>query len=315
MAKIVEKTAAMDEKTAAIVEKTAGLTEPTTPATPTSEVANTVRAEPRALVAASFDDEMLEHAGAGISDRAEDFLLPFLAVAQSNSPQLKKQQAEAYIPGLKVGDIFDTATRRFWDGETGLIIVSAFFHKAEVEWITRKNGGGYVATHSADTPLRQEVRVDPTDKRTRLLRSGHQLVETNYHFIVIVDTCTPAVVALTSTGLQTSRQWNTQMQNVKIRRPDGSLATAPCFGRAYRLRTSYRQNDQGDWFQFLVEDVGWSNQSQAQTDARAAARAFYLNALQNGVVLGRPPVDESGSGRTIDPDGRDSGISESDLPI
>jgi hypothetical protein len=304
LAKIIEKSP-VGEDTASVVAATPAAGSVAVPAPESS----------RAVAVSDFDSEMLEHAGAGISGRQEDFLLPFLAVAQSNSPQLKKQQADAYIAGLKVGDIFDTATRKFWDGETGVVVVPAYFHKAEVEWVTRKNGGGYVATHAADTPLRAEVRIDPSDKRTRLLRSGHQLVETNYHFVVLVETCTPAVVALTSTGLQTSRQWNTQMSAVKIRRPDGALATAPCFGRAYRLRTTYRQNDQGDWFQFLVEDVGWANQSQAQIDARAAARAFYLHSLQNGVILGRPPVDESSSGRTIDPDGRDSGISESDLPI
>jgi hypothetical protein len=220
--------------------------------------------------------------GAGISSDAKDFLLPFLAIAQSNSPQLKRQQADKYIPGLEAGDIYNTATGRFWKGSEGIVVVPAFFQKAEVEWVTRKNGGGYVATHLPDADVVQQVKSDPTDPRLRLLPSGNQLVETKYHFVITDEG--PAVIGLTSTGLQISRQWLTLMKNVKIG-PEGAKKIAPSFAKQYLLKTVYRQNDSGDWFQFTVEDAGWVQ----SLDVFSEARAFYESAAATGVVLGRPP--------------------------
>ncbi len=223
-------------------------------------------------------------AGAGISTDARDFLLPFLAIAQSNSPQLKKQQEDKYIKGLEAGDIFNTATGKFWKAEEGIIVVPAFFQKAEVEWVPRSEGGGYVDTHLPNSDVVAQVREIETEdgRKIRKLPNGHQLVETKYHFVITDDG--PAVIGLTSTGLQVSRQWLTMMKNVKIG-PEGAKQIAPSFAKQYRLRTVYRTNDSGDWFQYTIEDAGWV----ASLDLFNEAKAFYLDAAKTGVVLGRPP--------------------------
>lgn len=252
-------------------------------------------------------DDMADYAGAGISDRAEDFLLPFLYVAQSNSPQLKKQNPN-YIPGLEAGDIFNTATKKFWKGETGMRVIPAFFQKAEVEWIPRSQGGGYVATHPIDTPLAKQVRVVG---RERLLGDGKtQLVETAYHFVVLEDGSI-AVIGLSSTGLQSSRAWMTLMKDQKVQR-GGELVVAPSFAASYLARTVYRQNDQGDWFQMVIEQPAWVTED--QRGAYMIAREFFKNASEKGVQLGRPPeVDEAatsaaaGSGPLVDNEGNDVG--------
>lgn len=234
-----------------------------------------------------------EFAGAGMSDRQQDFLLPFLYVAQSNSPQLKKQQADKYIEGLQAGDIFNTATGEFWRGDTGLEVHHAFFQAAEVEWVTRKAGGGYVATHQPSDPIVKTVRIDPSDPRVRLVAPGadgkaHQLVETRYHF-VILPSGSPAVLGMASTGLQTSRQWMTLMREFKAPGADGRMITLPTWSRKYRIKTVYRTNDQGDWFQVVVQDAGWSGPDCDMQ--RQMARQFYKEAMERGVVLGRPPED------------------------
>jgi hypothetical protein len=248
---------------------------------------------------AEFSDEMAEFAGAGISDRQEDFLLPFLYVAQSNSPQTKRQQADKYIVGLEAGDIFNTATGRYYKSDVGTTLIPAYFQRAEVEWVLRSNGGGYVATHDPDTVLKSQVRVvddkgkiDPKG-RFRMLPNGNQLVETAYHFCIDLSTMSPVVVGLTSTGLQTSRQWTTLMRDAKIRDRSGSLVMAPCFARAFQLSSAYRQNDTGDWFMPIVRDLGWANQSQEMNDGRQMAKEFFVHASKNGVQMGRPPAAEA----------------------
>jgi len=229
---------------------------------------------------AYLQDMGSELSGAGISTDSKDFLLPFLAIAQSNSPQLKRQQLDKYIPGLEAGDIFNTATGKFWKAEEGILVVPAFFQKAEVEWILRSEGGGYVDTHMPDSPIVGTIKeIELQDgRKIRKLPNGHQLVETKYHFVITDDG--PAVLGLTSTGLQISRQWLTMMKNVKI---NGNVA--PSFAKQYLLKTVYRQNDSGDWFQFTVEDAGWVESVELFNDAKS----FYLDAAKTGVVLGRPP--------------------------
>jgi hypothetical protein len=50
----------------------------------------------------------------------------------------------------------------------------------------------------------------------------------------------------------------------------------------------WRQNDSGDWFQFRVDDEGWALPD--HRDAYMAGRAFFAQAQEHGVQLGRPPV-------------------------
>lgn len=279
-----------------------------------SKAVSTVEESAKAVVtvASSALPAFLENAavpdGAGISTDAKDFLLPFLAIAQSNSPQLKRQQADKYIEGMKAGDIFNTATNEFWDGDEGILVVPAFYQKAEVEWILRSDGGGYVDTHPADTKLLNDVQnVEmPDGRKIRKLPNGHQLVETRYHFVITDNG--PAVVALTSTGLQVSRQWMTLMKNAKMG-PEGAKKIAPSFSRVYRLKTIYRQNDAGDWFQFSVEEVGWVQDQ----DLFNEAKNFWEEATKAGVVLGRPP--EAAGGTSSSDDSMTTTEEEDSIPI
>jgi len=288
---------------------------PTTAAEKPETDENLPAVQARGAAPAHLQDDLEEFSGAGMSDRQQDFLLPFLYVAQSNSPQLKRQQGDKFIPGLEAGDIFNTATGKFWRGSEGVLVLPAFFQTAEVEWITRKAGGGYVATHQSDDPIVRTARANPADPRERLLPVGpdgklHQLVDTRYHFVILADELSPAVIGLTSTGLQVSRQWNTLMREFKLRNSHGQMVTAPSWSRAYRIKTVYRTNDQGDWFQIVVSDEGWSTPE--QEDARVMARQFFREARERGVVLGRPPETDTVATPHNDDE---SGIDDSDIPI
>lgn len=290
----------------------------TTAAQPQAEEPNTVSGGQLVRGAAVglpafMQEDTAKYSGAGISDRQEDFLLPFMYIAQSNSPQVKRQIPDKYIPGLEAGDLFDTATRRFWKGDEGVLVVPLFYKKAEVEWIPRSGAGGesgggsnYIATHDIDTPLAKQVRLGGPDNRFRLLPNGHQLVETAYHFVLCLDTLNPMVVGMSSTNLQASKTWNTLMKEVKIP-VNGELLVAPCFSRMYRLRTVFRKNDSGDWFMLSVSDEGWVTDPAIYK----LGRDFFAQASEKGVQLGRPPeADAAAANSAVDP-GRD----DSNVPI
>lgn len=285
-------------------------------AKPTTQVEETVKPNEivvqnnRSMTPSYLQQDAEDYGGAGLSKRSQDFLLPFLYVAQSNSPQLNRKQEDKYIPGLEVGDIFNTATGKFWKGSEGILVLPAYYQPAEVEWVTRKAGGGYIDTYQTDDPIVKKVRIDPSDPRTRLTPPGpdgktRQLVETRYHFVVDAESLQVVVIGFTSSGLQVSRQWMTLMDQFKTRVKD-RLVTLPSWSRQYLIKTVYRTNDQGDWFQMIVEDKGYSPEN--QLDQREMARAFFKQAEEKGVVLGRPPevdvttatTSANTSGPTID---------------
>ncbi len=241
---------------------------------------------------AEMMEDMAQYSGAGISERAQDFAFPFLAIAQSGSPQVKRQQADKYIEGLEVGDVFNTATRKFWRTSRGeaIKVVPVWFAKAWVEWVPRTEGGGggqgYVATHEIDSGIEKQARRGGPNNRDLLLPNGHQLVDTSYHFVLDMEG-SAFVVGMTSTGLQASRTWQTLMKEIKIPHA-GGLVIAPCFARIYELRTVWKKNDQGDWWTWNVSDAGW-NTGPLYALARDNFKAFS----ENPPTLGRPPLDDA----------------------
>lgn len=253
------------------------------------EETRAVVAQPSSYVPAEFGDDLAQYAGAGVSERQEDFLIPFIGIAQSNSPQLKKQQADKFIPGLEAGDMFNTATREIYRADEGVLVVPAFFQKALVEWVLRDEGGGYVATHAIDAPIRKTARLGGEGNRFLLLPNGHQLVDTSYHFCTLAETAQSVVVAMTSTGLAVSRMWQTIMKEVKIPTA-GGLVVAPSFSRVYRLRTVYKKNDAGDWFNWAVTDEGWAVPTHKM--AYEESKKTFVHCSTEGVQMGRPPDTE-----------------------
>ena len=254
---------------------------------------------------AHLSAELAEYAGAGVSDRTEDFTTPFLTIAQSSSPQLKRQEA-SYIQGMEQGDIFNSATGEFWRGSEGVLVIQWWFQKAMVEWIPRVLGGGYVATHDIDTPLLKEFRwTDDKDPRGRMLLSRDektQLVDTSYHFVTLAETGESAVVSMTVTSLGCSRTWQTLMKRIKLPTPNG-LVNAPSFARVYRLKTAYKSMEKGDFYVWTVSDAGWAAGTAEYGAAYELARKQFVHAREHGVTMGRPPdaADASSeAGTTID---------------
>ena len=100
-------------------------------------------AEKSATAINIFDDSLLA-GGTGLEETTtEDFAIPFIRVLQPLSPQLQKQQG-GYVEGASAGDLFNTVTGEFYDGEKGISVVPCAYSKKYIEWIPREKGGGLV---------------------------------------------------------------------------------------------------------------------------------------------------------------------------
>lgn len=222
--------------------------------------------------------------GMGNSTASSDNSLPFLAIIQKGSPQLNKQKAE-FIKGAEVGDLFNTATGRLFkvnDEEiypSGLPVIPFEFQKAYVEWIPRDAGGGYVGTHQFSERVLQDKKAVKQKKGPPMTPEGTQLVETAYQFVLIEDSPMPLVMGMSSTQLGPMRGWMSMRNEFTI---DGEQA--PSFTRRYGITTVYKENDQGDWYQFKIVDLGWLEDERLFNRALGFAEA----AAKGEITVGRP---------------------------
>lgn len=208
---------------------------------------------------AGFDMSSLQaDAGAGSSNiSAEDMQTPIISILQANSPQCKKSDGK-YIQGASEGMLYNNVTNEIYDGDEGITVVPCFFEKVYIEW--KPNRGGLVAIHDAKTPLKDQVTMvaNSEGKETPTLKNGNQLIETNQHYVLLLKddgSFEPAVLALSSSALKSSRQWNTLIKRVMLQGPNGPFNPASYYSQ-YKLTTTARQSDQYSWFGWAIENLG-----------------------------------------------------------
>ena len=180
---------------------------------------------------------------------ADDLQMPFLRIVQAMSPEVNKKDS-AYIEGASQGDIFNTVTRKHWNGDVGVLVIPVYYQLKYLEFIPRSQGGGFVGEIPPNDPQLKEVVRD--ENNMELLKSGNELVKTAQHYMKIVHEVEKnnyelesAVVDMKKTSLKKSRTWNSLMGMQKI---EGN--TMASFANIYRLTTVEEGNDKGNWYTF-----------------------------------------------------------------
>mgnify|MGYP001592908562 CR=1 FL=1 len=188
---------------------------------------------------------------------AQDMATPIISILQSNSPQCKKSDGK-YIKGATEGMLFNNVTGEVYDGESGIMVVPCFFEKVFIEW--KPNRGGLAGIHDANTPLRDQVTMvkDAEGKESPTLPNGNALIETNQHYVLLLNEqgFEPAVIAMSSSALKSSRTWNTLIKRVTLSNGKGGVFNPASFYMAYKLSTIARTKDNYSWFGWNIEPQG-----------------------------------------------------------
>lgn len=242
--------------------------------------------------ASAFED----YADVGFEDAGADaYSIPFLAILQSNSPQVKKSSG-SYVAGAEEGSILNTVENVVYEGEKGVLVIPCAYRQGFVEWVPRDSGGGFVAEYSAAEAPRTTRSADNRD----LLPNGNELIDTRYHSVLVVDEETgqafPVVIAMTRTQVKKSKRWMSVMQGIKLPRKDGKgLFTAPMFSHTYRLKTVPEQKDEYSWYNWEV------TKADMVTDPSLIAQAKqFHDALRKGEV--REATDTLRTAEAVDDD-------------
>lgn len=179
----------------------------------------------------------------------EDVALPWLKVLQDMNDEVKKKHPKQ-VAGAEPGFFFNTVTQQLWDGDEGIILLPVAYRRSFTEWVTRKNGGGFVADHGSDPSImRQTTRNEDNQD---ILPNGHQIVRSMMYYVFVVDEETgdvqPAIFSLKGTQLKKGRNWNARMTQLMIPDGNGNKFNPPKYYMSYKVTTLLEQNDQGTWY-------------------------------------------------------------------
>jgi hypothetical protein len=203
---------------------------------------------------------MSEDAGKGTSQRADDNIVPMIAVLQPLSPQVDRRNGK-YIEGAEPGDILlKLNSPPIVKGTEGFLFQPCHFSRQWVRWVSRSQGGGFRGRFDELPPDAQKVFDQRLEREVYRMPDGDELNDTRYHvgLAYLPGGAMPYVIPLTSTGHTVSRTWQALMNGIRL--PDDRVA--PSFSRLYRLRTTQRTNKAGTWFQFDVSHHDWADDRQ-----------------------------------------------------
>jgi hypothetical protein len=224
---------------------------------------------------------------------SEDFTIPFLAIIQSGSPQVKENEA-AYIDGAKAGMLLNTASQEIFDGKEGIEFVPCLTQHLYVEWRNRQtDGGGFIAVHEGDSDIVKDAKNRSTQfgKYTVPVdgAADHDLVETFYIYGLIVDgdeLVTPCMISFSSTKIKAYKGIMTPLRQVKGR--------PPLFAFKLKITTVGEKNTKGSFHNFKIVPAGGS----ALESLMAPEHPFVLagKEFKDQVSEGKAKIDHSGGG-------------------
>lgn len=287
-----------------------------------SESKKLATTEEAGLPAVSGSYDYGDDSGAGFEGtKSSDLSVPFLAILQSNSPQVVDKDPK----GCESGMLFNTVTRQTWIGEganaEGVAFIPCYKEQVYVEWVPRTDGGGMVQMHDPNGEVVKEA-IEANDGKTfgKLhcpdsrsdAKDGamNDLVETFYVYGLFLDvdgvsTVGFGVLSFTSTKIKPYRDWITAMYTLKGR--------PPIFSNRAIIRTVKQKNDSGTFFNYRIDPFGktWTESlinPVQNADLLNEARDFSVMVM-SGMAKADFASQHAAAGSTDSPDS-DSGDTE-----
>jgi hypothetical protein len=288
-------------------------------ATPTQTaeaiVNQTVEAATGTAVTITTADAMTDYsgdAGAGFeSVGTNEFLIPFVRILQSNSPQCDEASG-SYNPDARPGMIINTATGQMYSGKAGLAFVPVERDHTYPEFVPRDAGGGFVSVWTAHDPRIPDLKAAQGQFGRLKLENGNELTET----FSLYGLATPVneagemidkmdliqgVIGFSSTQIKTYKMITTRLISMI-----GSPPRYPIWAHVWIARTVPQKNKKGSFY-------GWSFGLRGGNPATAILRRddpLYQQgkalhaALKAGTV--RADYEKAAAGTADSTDGADT---------
>lgn len=190
---------------------------------------------------------MRQGAGRGSENVSQqDVQIPRIDIIQDMSPQHKENKPE-YIPGAKVGMLFNTVTGDLY--AEGVTVVPVYYDKQFLVWKDQNKGGGLNGVFSRDQQAEAEAHAEE-------LGADFEAVETPTQICILVDDegepISEVSIPLSKSKMKVNRKWNSIIR----------MAGGDRFSRAYRLVSVQDQNNDGqEYLNYAVHPAGWASES------------------------------------------------------
>ena len=168
-----------------------------------------------------------DFAGQGIENIGiEDVKLPFIKCASGGTPEINEDDPK-YIEGCKVLDIFNNATKSFWNGKKGVLAVPCHYVMTWNEWSPLGSGSSAPEAIHTDRSIMSQTSRKPA-------------IEKDYKDYQPMET---GMIVMTSTQRKKSKLWNTMITSKKMKSKNGGFFTPASWAGVYRLTTVKEKND------------------------------------------------------------------------
>lgn len=199
---------------------------------------------PSGLPAVPFDYG--DDAGVGFENvTQDDTTLPFLGQLQAISEQVAKNNPK-YVPGAEPGMFHNTVTDELLKGP--VFLVPCVTDHNFVEWVPRKQGGGFRGTHEPDSDIVKKARETAAGSLDLKTPDGNDLVETFYIYALVLDgpdAVEPkgaVVLSFAKTKIRRYKELITRLRTVK------GAAKIPLFAHRLEMASTEEKGPEGPYF-------------------------------------------------------------------
>ena len=209
-----------------------------------------------ALAAMGYTEQDLMDAGGVIgleAARPEDFQIPRLQLSQAMSPQLLRSKAE-YIPGLMVGQYYNTVTQEIYGDTINVIPVRYNFsrllfldNQLKCQSKNGRDGGSEAPLCDACPHSKWGSGKDG---------NGTACKEYRNWLVLEATTGQPMSMSFKSASLVVAKTWATLISGRKFKLPNGQSVPAPAFSTVYELRSVEKTSPRGTFFIPAVKPIG-----------------------------------------------------------
>jgi hypothetical protein len=216
---------------------------------------------------------------------ANDVLIPRLNILQALSPQLNKNKPE-FIKGAEIGQICDLAMGEAFVGPVR--VVPVYYNVQYLEWAPRTSTRGLVAIHD-----KMPADITKNDKNQNMLPNGNNVVESRQFYCLLPDHGNRRVfIPMTGTQAKKAKKWMHYATNERIKNSVGKEFMPPLFYRVYVLETKHENNQQGDWYGWLIER-GPTVQDLDNAAATITEAVEFHKSITRGEVRGDQDVNNA----------------------
>lgn len=207
-----------------------------------------------------------DDAGVNATADSSETKLPFINVLQALSPEVQ----EGTVEGAKPGMFINSVSKQIYDGDVGVVFIPAWREHVYLEFVPRKQGGGFRGKHAFESDFIKQAREThkkntesyfgkiPLENRGNDNKENTELTEAFTVFGLLLSSdgseiMGPCAMTFTSTKIAPWRDWRSTQNSYLHPVGDGTKKNPPLFAHLVRVTTVKQTSKDGPFFNVVLQ--------------------------------------------------------------